>query len=206
MQRASKYSGLTGQTFGRLNLIKEMDRVGGQVMYLCECSCGNTDIKIASKVVSGHTRSCGCLKREPHGVKHGETKTRLYKIWVGMKVRCYNKTSSSYPRYGKVGVTVCDEWHKYEAFRDWSLSNDYSDKLTIDRIDNSKGYSPSNCRWADDYEQARNKSTNKLTANDIPVIRMMLNEGMTQVDVAKAFGCLVQSINYIVHGKQWADC
>ena len=135
-----------------------------------------------------------------------ESETRLYKIWVGIKVRCYNEKSTSYPRYGGKGIRMCDEWQAFKPFKEWATDAGYDDKLTIERKDSKLDYYPANCEWATYYEQNRNKSNNRLTANDIPVIRMMVNEGMTQVDVAKTFGCLVQSINYIVHGKQWADC
>ena len=135
-----------------------------------------------------------------------ESETRLYKIWVGIKVRCYNEKSTSYPRYGSKGIRMCDEWQAFKPFKEWATDAGYDDKLTIERKDSKLDYYPANCEWATYYEQNRNKSNNRLTANDIPVIRMMVNEGMTQVDVAKTFGCLVQSINYIVHGKQWADC
>lgn len=98
---------------------------------------------------------------------HGQSHTRLYKIWMGIKLRCCNKNHNTYKNYGAKGITICDEWiHDFSAFYDWSYKNGYNDGLTIDRIDNSKGYSPDNCRWATYPEQALNKSTNKhLTIN-----------------------------------------
>ncbi len=90
--------------------------------------------------------------------RHGMSRTRLYKCWKDMKSRCLNPTNNWYDHYGARGITVCDEWLKFEPFAEWALSNGYSDNLTIDRIDNSKGYSPDNCRWATQHEQSMNKS------------------------------------------------
>ena len=82
-----------------------------------------------------------------------------------MMTRCYNPNHKDYSLYGKVGITICEEWrgkNGRNAFVDWSLKNGYDDTLTIDRIDGKQGYSPSNCRWATISEQNRNKCTNHL--------------------------------------------
>ena len=88
---------------------------------------------------------------------HGESYTRLHAICENRKARCYNKNSSGYPRYGGRGVFVCDEWiQSYKAFSDWAKENGYAENLTLDRIENNKGYCPSNCRWVDRKVQANN--------------------------------------------------
>ena len=97
---------------------------------------------------------------------HGKG-TRLYSIWKAMKVRCYNPNFRAYSRYGGRGITVCDEWlHDFPAFREWAIQNGYSDNLTIDRIDNSKGYSPENCRWVSYKTQANNTRRNIVVTID----------------------------------------
>lgn len=92
---------------------------------------------------------------------------RLYGIWKGIKTRTQNPNHKDYKYCGAKGITVCDEWaDSYDAFKDWALSNGHVDGLTIDRIDNNRGYEPDNCRWADLYTQANNKSNNHLLTFD----------------------------------------
>ena len=97
--------------------------------------------------------------------KDGRKKTRLYRIYYNMKSRCNNPKVPCYKRYGGAGVKIYDEWlNDFTAFQDWALQNGYTDDLTIDRIDNSKGYSPDNCRWVTTKKQSRNKSSNNLVS------------------------------------------
>lgn len=94
-----------------------------------------------------------------HGGKH----EKLYGVWCTMRERCKNPHNKSYPRYGGRGIVVCELWDKdYASFRAWSMQNGYREGLSIDRIDNSGNYEPSNCRWADRATQNRNYSRNRL--------------------------------------------
>lgn len=94
--------------------------------------------------------------------KHGETSTRLYRIWSSMKTRCNNPNRAHYKNYGARGIKVCEEWNDFSCFKKWALSNGYSDTLTLDRINNDKGYYPDNCRWITMQEQSNNRRTNHL--------------------------------------------
>lgn len=111
-------------------------------------------------LLSGNTKSChicGKVAKGRHKI-HGGYETRLYRIWCGMKGRCKNPTNKAYKDYGGRGITICDEWDKdFSAFRDWALGHGYEDWLSIDRVDNDKGYSPDNYRWATAKEQSNNR-------------------------------------------------
>lgn len=98
--------------------------------------------------------------RADEGKKRGDT--RLYSIWENMKSRCYNKNVPKYETYGKKGVRVCKEWKdSYDDFHDWAISHGYNSSLSLDRIDPDGNYEPSNCRWANNTEQANNKTNSR---------------------------------------------
>lgn len=159
----AKLIDLTGQRFGRLTVI---ERAGAKpTRWLCECECGRKIEINAYSLNSGRTTSCGCFARECSAERkktHGNAYTRLYNIWCCMKQRCLNPNHISYCNYGGRGITVCAEWlHRFQSFYDWAMANGYRDDLSIDRIDNDKGYSPDNCRWATIKEQHNNTRANR---------------------------------------------
>lgn len=95
---------------------------------------------------------------------HGLRYHRLYKIWDGMKQRCFNKNNCNYFKYGKIGITICNEWkNDFLSFYNWSMNNNYNDDLSIDRIDNNGNYEPNNCRWASKNIQQQNQRKLKST-------------------------------------------
>lgn len=159
---------LTGQRFGRLLVIKRAVNKNGRVQYSCICDCGTKFETLAQHLVSGATKSCGCLNRKlaserMKAMNHVpyNTQTRLYETWSNMKNRV-RPSNSNHKRYFDRGITVCDEWQKFEPFMNWALKNGYSDDLTIDRIDNDKGYCPENCRFVDRVVQCNNKGNNHI--------------------------------------------
>ena len=92
-----------------------------------------------------------------HFVKHGLSQTRIYKCWADMKQRCTNPRHKWYGHYGGAGITICPEWMQFEPFAEWAYSHGYAEDMTIDRIDNNKGYCPENCKWSTQHEQSMNK-------------------------------------------------
>lgn len=124
--------------------------------FICECDCGNITTIEPTFWEQGVVKSCGCFARSLQ-LEHSEELDRLRRIYNGMFQRCYNPNSNAYRHYGGRGITVCEEWHDREKFIEWALNNEYSNDLSIDRINVNGNYEPSNCRWADAKTQANNQ-------------------------------------------------
>ncbi|MFI8712012.1 hypothetical protein [Brevibacillus brevis] len=153
---------LTGQRFGKLTVMNraEQNSKSGNAMWVCKCDCGNLSTVIGSHLRSGKTSSCGCNRISERSMGH--SKDRLYRTWLGMHNRCYNPDHDRFEWYGDKGISICDEWHVFMAFRNWALANGYTDDLTIDRINVDGNYCPENCQWVDMRTQANNRSNNRI--------------------------------------------
>lgn len=154
----------TGHKVGRLTVIKEVGKTkNGHYRWYCECECGGNTIVLSDNIRRKHSNSCGCIRIETvvnMNYRHGMSKKRLHNTWCSMLQRCNNEADQSYIHYGGRGIKVCDRWYIFENFMNDMLEG-YKDTLTLDRVDNEKGYSKDNCRWADMITQGNNKRTNK---------------------------------------------
>ena len=149
---------LAGQKFGMLTALKVIEKRHKQTIWNCKCDCGNESKQYSFKLRNGTVKSCGCQR-----IKHNGVNTRLYGIWVQMKARCSNPNHAHFKNYGGRGLLVCDRWVDFKNFQDdLKVSHDNHAKnhginnTTLERVDNSKGYSPDNCVWATKKEQPIN--------------------------------------------------
>ncbi len=162
-----KYKSITNQKFGRLTAIKwHSSNKFGLSKWECICDCGNNRVVLAGDLISGHTKSCGCFRREEtkklglKSQKHGHAKngkiTTEYLSWVAMKQRCLNPNVPFYDNYGGRGITICKRWLKFENFiEDMGLKPNST--YSLDRIDVNGNYTLENCRWT----SARNQLLNR---------------------------------------------
>lgn len=150
---------LAGRRVGRLTVVSFSGSRGGKRMWRCLCDCGKETLSSAGNLVSGRSSSCGCAAKEKtiaRSTRHGGSHSPEYAAWRNMLARCECPGSSSYPRYGGAGISVCPEWHSFEQFLS-DLGPRPTSRHSVDRIDNSRGYEPANCRWSTPSQQAGNR-------------------------------------------------
>ena len=170
-QKKNRYEDLTGKRFGKLVVLGFDCRYGRRLKWKCRCDCGNEVVAYGDSLRSGKKKSCGCLvaetarKTSANRITHNMSKTRLYKLHRSMINRCkpnYHEHNNYYDK----GISVCQEWERFEPFKKWAYENGYDDGLSLDRIDNNIGYSPENCRWVDMKTQENNRSNNVFISRD----------------------------------------
>lgn len=177
---------LSGLRFGRFLV---QDRAGlsahKKALWNVDCDCGERRIVVGGNLTSGMSQSCGCLN-----TKHGMSRKSIYKVWQGMLSRCYQPAHASYKDYGGRGIRVCKRWRR--SFTNFlaDMVDSYKCGLSIDRLNNSKGYTPSNCAWSTAKEQVRNRRNNRII--DTPLGRMCIGEA------AEKSGLNWQTIHYRV--------
>lgn len=169
---------LKEEKFTRLRVIEELEskyfECKGQKVrkryFLCLCDCGNTIVSTISKLRKGDTKSCGCLGVEyveslkKYGKYSDKKYKKEYRSWAGMFERCYDSKNSHYKDYGGRGIIVCDRWSGEDGFINFMEDMGQKPGLnySIERENVNGNYEPSNCRWATDKEQGRNKRTNRV--------------------------------------------
>jgi len=165
----SRLIDLSGQQFGRLNVLYKKEKTGpGHAIWCCLCECGQICFIDSVNLRKGLTKSCGCLQRElvsDRKTEHGHSKrghqTSEYNSWASMKERCLNPNSPAYELYGGRGIKVCDKWLTFEGFiEDMGLKP--TPKHSLDRYPDQNGdYELSNCRWATMKQQQINRTNNR---------------------------------------------
>ena len=160
--KSEKFSkDITDMRFGKLVAKYPTQHItsgGNKLRYwFCECDCGNHTVVSTHDLLSGHTKSCSkCI----HNVSNKVIHKRIYDAWRMLIARCENPKAHAYKNYGGRGIKVCEEWHDFETFLQWALSNGYENHLSIDRKNVNGNYEPSNCRWITDKEQNNNRRNN----------------------------------------------
>lgn len=158
---------LTGHKFGRLTIVEFVGKNSARVaLWKCLCECGNSLVAPANNIKSGNTSSCGCLKSEMMRARNcalakqnGESLSPFYMLYKSMFARCYTRSNNSYPRYGGRGITVCARWTGPKGY--FNFKKDMGERPTpkhsIERRNNDGNYTPKNCYWATQDQQAQNK-------------------------------------------------
>ena len=195
----------TGQKYGRLTVLH---RVASR-RARCVCDCGAVVDVLLYSLRGGTTRSCGCLRREAvaqasatHGhALRGRTSPE-YRAWQGMWDRCTNDNAEGYRWYGAMGVSVCEEWRSFEVFlRDMGPR---PRGCSIDRIDCTGNYSPSNCRWATATQQARNKRSTARMPEVAAVVLERAKNGVSPIAIAAEVGISRTTVDRMIKGSHWA--
>jgi hypothetical protein len=177
---------MIGRRFGRLAVLSQAPSIAGRAAWKCQCDCGNVAVVRGKSLRQGGTTSCGCAQRASVVVRnhrHGFVGTKEYRAWKHIKGRCLTETDAAYQNYGARGITLAPEWiDNFEAFLA-HIGAAPSAEMTVERIDNDRGYEPGNVRWATRHEQARNTRRN---------VRIELDG----TDMVLADACAALGVNY----------
>lgn len=197
---------LLGKVFGHLTVLEylgTLTKFVGHKYWRCVCDCGQEVKYTTTQLVSGDKNSCPCRGKEKISkavTKHGMSNTRIYRIYSHILSRCNNPNVPHYFRYGGKGIKVCERWEEsFENFYE-DMKEGYSDELSIDRIDGTKGYCKENCRWADAKLQARNRSSTLLDEEKVEFIR---SSELNSKELGDMFSTSKGAIKCVRRNRTW---
>lgn len=161
-----KIKDMGGKIFGRWTVLKSCQKIFPKVddpyfyvQWECRCECGVVRFVNGKALRSGMSTSCGHDTAEKYRAAvthHGQSYTRIYSVWRGMKARCQNERNLGYPNYGGRGIKLCARWQSFENFHA-DMAETYRSDLTIERINNDGDYEPMNCCWIPKADQMKNR-------------------------------------------------
>ena len=171
-------------------------------VYRCP-SCWEEVVAQTYDVNNGKIKQCfNCRKTNA-----GLSKTKIHERWRSIVRRCCDISNISYKYYGARGITVCDEWkNSFLSFYNWAINNGYREGLQIDRLDNSKGYCPDNCRWVTVFVNSINRRSTKLNGNIVIEIFKRAKMGNeSHENIAKDYNIARTMVTRIKNGSRWSD-
>ena len=196
---------ISNQKFGRLLAISPLEEKKWRTtLWKCVCDCGNEKIALLSSLVRNRVTSCGCaykLSAQKRDEFHGKRGTPEYKTWSSMIQRCTNPKNNRYKNYGEKGIKVCKEWEDFKNF--YKDMGPRPNGKTLDRIDVNGNYELQNCRWADKFEQARNKTNTKLNLEKADLIRSLYKKGIPPKEIVKQTKISRSSVSNVIWNNCW---
>lgn len=195
---------MIGQKNGLLT-VRSFFREKGRIYFICECDCGNGKIIEKANFRKAHMVSCGCNKGKRYWIDY-DFKHPLYSVWMGIKMRCYNKNEPAYKNYGARGVVMCEEWlNNAKLFIDWALENGWEKGKFIDKDiknPNAMEYSPENCSIVTRAQNNRARRCVKIKQEYVQEIR---DSKLTARDLAKIYGVSISTIYSIKYKLTWKN-
>lgn len=169
----AKLNDLIGRQFQDLKVLsRAASTPDGRAQWLCQCVCGKQPVVRGKQLLQGRSKACGCLRAKKFIAlitTHGhcaKKRSTTYEIWASMWARCSRSKHKHYKHYGGRGISVCEEWMRFENFL--ADMGERPGDLTLDRINVDGNYEPDNCRWVEWSVQVENKRNKRRGEYDVP--------------------------------------